>query len=105
MFCQYVHVHHSPFPAMLPFSTPCVTEQAHSAAPFPDTQVPRRRRIVETYTATTYSLAPDAVLDHFMGVVDEAISTTETHLPAYVREYIRRQVEQARDKVQQYGNR
>jgi hypothetical protein len=67
--------------------------------------VPRRRRIVETYTATTYSLAPDAVLDHFMGVVDEAISTTEAHLPAYVREYIRRQVEQARDKVQQYGNR
>lgn len=69
------------------------------------TQVPRRRRIIETYTATTYTLAPEAVLDHFMGVVDDAISTTEAHLPGYVKEYIRRQVDQARAKVQQYGNR
>jgi hypothetical protein len=67
--------------------------------------VPRRRRIIETYTATTYSLAPDAVLEHFIGVVDEAISATEAQLPRYVKEYIRWQVDQARSKVQQYGNR
>jgi hypothetical protein len=67
--------------------------------------VPRRRRIIETYTATTYSLAPDAVLDHFMGVVDGALNTTEAHLPGYVKEYIRRQVEQARNKLEDYGNR
>lgn len=60
---------------------------------------------METYTATTYSLAPEAVLEHFMGVVDGAIGTTEAHLPGYVKEYIRRQVEQARARVQQYGNR
>ena len=40
-----------------------------------------------------------------MGVVDEAISTTETHLPACVREYMGRQVPQAVDQVQQYGNK
>lgn len=60
---------------------------------------------METYTATTYSLAPEAVLDHFMGVVDGAIATTEAHLPGYVKEYTRRQVEQARARVQQYGSR
>jgi hypothetical protein len=34
-------------------------------------QVPRRRRIVETYTTTSYSLNPDAIARHFVSVVDE----------------------------------
>lgn len=40
-----------------------------------------------------------------MGVVDGALNTTEAHLPGYVKEYIRRQVEQARNKLEDYGNR
>lgn len=68
-------------------------------------QVPRRRCIVETYTATSYSLVPSAVAEHFMGVVDRAIGETERHLAAYVKEYVRRQVAAARDKVQEYGDR
>jgi hypothetical protein len=67
--------------------------------------VPRRRRIVETYTATTYSLVPSAVAEHFMGVVDKAIGETERALAGYVREYVRRQVEAARDMVKGYGDR
>eukprot|EP00775_Hariotina_reticulata_P005528 gene5528-5762_t len=68
-------------------------------------QVPRRRRIIETYTATTYNLLPSAVADHFMAVVENAISATEAQLAGYVREYVRRQVEAARHKVQEYGDR
>jgi hypothetical protein len=67
--------------------------------------VPRRRRIIETYTATTYNVLPAAVADHFMGVVDSAISATEAQLAGYVREYVRRQVEAARHKVKEYGDR
>lgn len=40
-----------------------------------------------------------------MGVVDAAISETERSLAGYVREYVRRQVEAARDMVQEYGDR
>lgn len=68
-------------------------------------QVPRRRRIVETYTSTSYVLKPDAVAAHFMGVVDGAITATERHLAGYVKEYVRRQVEVARNKVKEYGDR
>jgi hypothetical protein len=60
---------------------------------------------VETYTATTYSLVPSAVAEHFMGVVDKAISETERAVAGYVREYVRRQVEAARDMVKEYGDR
>eukprot|EP00879_Flechtneria_rotunda_P000273 GHRR01000358.1.p1 GENE.GHRR01000358.1~~GHRR01000358.1.p1 ORF type:complete len:929 (+),score=433.08 GHRR01000358.1:324-2789(+) len=68
-------------------------------------QVPRRRRIIETYTATAYSLRPDAVCDHFMHMVNSAISNTERQLAAYVKEYVRRQVATARGKVKEYGDR
>lgn len=40
-----------------------------------------------------------------MGVVDKAISETERALAGYVKEYVRRQVAAARDKVQEYGDR
>jgi hypothetical protein len=67
--------------------------------------VPRRRRIVETYSSTTYALNPRGVAEHFMGVVDASIAATERQLPRYVREYVRRQVEAARGRVQEYGAR
>lgn len=44
-------------------------------------------------------------MEHFMGVVDEAISATEASLPGYVREYVRCQVDKARNQVQEYGSR
>jgi hypothetical protein len=37
-------------------------------------------------------------------VVDEAVTNTERSLAAYVAEYVRRQVQQARDRIQQYGD-
>ncbi|KAI8470959.1 MAG: hypothetical protein J3K34DRAFT_458551 [Monoraphidium minutum] len=67
-------------------------------------QVPRTRRVVETYTAVSYNLCPQVVRDQFMQAVDTAILTTERSLPPYVREFVRRQVEAARTQAREYGD-
>lgn len=66
-------------------------------------QVPRVQRVVETYSCTTYGLDADAVKGHFMSLVDNAVAITERSLSAYVREFVRRQVEVARTRVKSYG--
>lgn len=44
------------------------------------------------------------VLLSILQVVDEAIAATEGSLAAYVSEYVKRQVQRARERIQQYGD-
>ncbi|GIL46881.1 hypothetical protein Vafri_3748 [Volvox africanus] len=67
--------------------------------------VPRTRTVVETYTATVYSLKPDEITYHFVGLVDGAVTASEQALEAYVGALIERQLEAARQQIREYGNR
>ncbi|GLI58627.1 hypothetical protein VaNZ11_000362 [Volvox africanus] len=67
--------------------------------------VPRTRTVVETYTATVYSLKPDEITYHFVGLVDGAVAASEQALEAYVGALIERQLEAARQQIRDYGDR
>ncbi|KAG2498988.1 hypothetical protein HYH03_003174 [Edaphochlamys debaryana] len=67
--------------------------------------VPRTRTVVETYTATVYCLKPDELANHFIGMVDGAISASERALGSHVGTMVERQLAAARERVRDYGDR
>ncbi|KXZ53106.1 hypothetical protein GPECTOR_8g96 [Gonium pectorale] len=67
--------------------------------------VPRTRTVVETYTATVYSLQPDEIANHFIGLVDGAVTASERALGSYVGEMVERQLSAARERLRDYGDR
>ncbi|EFJ51098.1 hypothetical protein VOLCADRAFT_103740 [Volvox carteri f. nagariensis] len=68
-------------------------------------EVPRTRTVVETYTATVYSLRPDEIANHFIGLVDGAVTASEQALGAYVGTMVERQLAAAKERIRDYGDR
>ncbi|GLC43094.1 hypothetical protein PLESTB_000863800 [Pleodorina starrii] len=67
--------------------------------------VPRTRTVVETYTATVYSLRPDEIANHFIGLVDGAVTASERALASYVEALVERQLAAAKERIRDYGDR
>eukprot|EP00198_Chlamydomonas_reinhardtii_P007707 XP_001697044.1 predicted protein [Chlamydomonas reinhardtii] len=67
--------------------------------------VPRTRTVVETYSATVYCLRPDEIANHFIGLVDGAVSASEAALGAYVAALVEAQLAAARERIREYGDR
>ncbi|GFR43890.1 hypothetical protein Agub_g5019, partial [Astrephomene gubernaculifera] len=68
-------------------------------------EVPRSRTVVETYTATVYSLKPDEIANHFIGLVDSAVTASEQALGSYVGALVEQQLAAARERIREYGDR
>ncbi|GIL70787.1 hypothetical protein Vretimale_3881 [Volvox reticuliferus] len=66
---------------------------------------PRTRTVVETYTATVYSLKPGEIENHFIGLVDRAVAASEHALETYVGAVVERQLEAAKQQIRDYGDR
>lgn len=67
--------------------------------------VPRVRTVVETYSVTVFALQPNEIQNHFLGLVDGAISTSERALDEYVHAYVHGQLAAARARIQEYSER
>ncbi|GAX72603.1 hypothetical protein CEUSTIGMA_g59.t1 [Chlamydomonas eustigma] len=67
--------------------------------------VPRMRTVVETYSVAVYELKPQEIASHFVGLVEGAITSTERAVAAHVKAFVRKQLDAARTRVQEYCDR